>query len=178
MSKYDGTRTGQNLLNAFSAESRARNKYSYFASQAKKEGFEQMAAIFQKTADNEKEHAKLWFKELYGMGSTAENLEDAADSERFEWTDVYAEYATIADYEGFHALAEKFRLVAAIEKHHEDRYRKLLNSLNANEVFKKCDIRMWECRNCGHIVIGRDAPDICPTCEHPGGYFEVYLENF
>ncbi|MBQ0110168.1 MAG: rubrerythrin family protein [Clostridiales bacterium] len=176
--KYVGTKTEQNLATAFAGESQARNKYTYFASQAKKEAFEQISALFIKTADNEKEHAKLWFKELGGIGDTAANLEAAANGENFEWTDMYAEFAKTADEEGFHDLAEKFRGVAAIEKHHEERYRALLNNVKAKEVFAKSTVKVWECRNCGHIVVGEKAPEICPVCAHPQAYFELNVENY
>ncbi|MCD8301472.1 MAG: rubrerythrin family protein [Prevotellaceae bacterium] len=176
--KYSGTQTEKNLETAFAGESQARNKYTYFASAAKKEGFEQIAALFQKTADNEKEHAKLWFKELGGIGTTAENLAAAADGENYEWTDMYDGFAKTADAEGFHELAEKFRLVAAVEKRHEERYRALLHNVEAKEVFSKCCVKVWECRNCGHIVVGEKAPDICPTCAHPQAYFEVCADNY
>ena len=176
--KYVGTKTEQNLATAFAGESQARNKYTYFASQAKKEGFEQISALFLKTADNEKEHAKLWFKELGGIGDTAANLEAAANGENFEWTDMYAEFAKTADEECFHDLAEKFRGVAAIEKHHEERYRALLNNVKAKEVFAKSTVKVWECRNCGHIVVGEKAPEICPVCAHPQAYFEINVENY
>ena len=172
--KYQGTQTEKNLKEAFAGESQARNKYTYFASKAKKEGFEQIAAIFTKTADNEKEHAKLWFKELEGIGSTAENLVAAAEGENYEWTDMYAGFAKTAEEEGFPELATKFRLVAAIE----ERYRALLSNVEAQEVFKKSDVKVWECRNCGHIMIGKSAPEICPTCAHPQAYFEIREENY
>ncbi len=175
---YSGTKTEQNLLAAFAGESQARNKYTYFASKAKKEGYEQIAALFLKTADNEKEHAKLWFKELNGIGDTAENLEAAADGENYEWTDMYEEFAKTAEEEGFDDLAKKFRLVAAIEKHHEERYRKLLKNVENGEVFEKGSVKIWECRNCGHIVIGTTAPEVCPTCAHPQSYFEISEENY
>ena len=176
--KYAGTKTEQNLLTAFAGESQARNKYTYFASKAKKEGFEQIAALFLKTAENEKEHAKLWFKELDGIGDTAANLLAAAEGENYEWTDMYDEMAKTADEEGFPELAAKFRLVAAIEKHHEERYRALLHNVEANEVFAKSSVKVWECRNCGHIVVGEKAPEVCPTCAHPQAYFEVHEENY
>ena len=176
--KYAGTQTEKNLMAAFSGESEARNKYTYFASKAKKEGFEQIAALFLKTADNEKEHAKLWFKELAGIGDTAENLGHAADGENYEWTDMYAGFAETADKEGFHELAEKFRLVAAIEKHHEERYRALLKNVETAAVFAKSEVKVWECRNCGHLVVGTAAPEVCPTCAHPQSYFEVHAENY
>ena len=178
MSKYAGTKTEKNLEAAFAGESQARNKYTYFASVAKKQGFEQIAALFLKTADNEKEHAKMWFKELSGIGDTAENLLHAAEGENYEWTDMYASFAKTAEEEGFHELAEKFRLVAAIEKHHEERYRALLKNVELAEVFAKSDVKVWECRNCGHIVVGTNAPEICPTCDHPQSYFEVHAENY
>ena len=176
--KYAGTQTEKNLQTAFAGESQARNKYTYFASKAKKEGFEQIAALFQKTADNEKEHAKLWFKELDGIGSTAENLAAAADGENYEWTDMYDGFAKTADEEGFHELAERFRGVAAIEKSHEERYRALLHNVEAQEVFKKSSVKVWECRNCGHIVVGEKAPEVCPVCAHPQAYFELHAENY
>ncbi len=175
---YAGTQTEKNLEAAFSGESQARNKYTYFASKAKKEGFEQIAALFLKTADNEKEHAKLWFKELNGIGSTAENLAAAADGENYEWTDMYDGFAKTAEEEGFTELAEKFRGVAAIEKHHEERYRALLHNVEMQEVFRKSGVRVWECRNCGHIVVGEAAPEICPVCAHPQAYFEINAENY
>ena len=178
MNKYSGTKTEQNLLAAFAGESQARNKYTYFASKAKKDGYEQIAALFLKTADNEKEHAKMWFKELNGIGTTAENLKAAADGENYEWTDMYEGFAVTAEEEGFAELAEKFRLVAAIEKHHEERYRALLKNVETAAVFEKSEVKVWECRNCGHIVIGEKAPDICPTCAHPQSYFEVNCENY
>ena len=176
--KYSGTQTEKNLEAAFAGESQARNKYSYFASKAKKEGFEQIAAIFLHTADNEKEHAKMWFKELEGIGSTAENLAAAAAGENYEWTDMYEGFAKTAEEEGFTELAEKFRLVAAIEKRHEERYRALLHNVEAQEVFAKSEVKVWECRNCGHIVVGTNAPEICPTCAHPQAYFEVCANNY
>ena len=176
--KYAGTQTEKNLMAAFSGESEARNKYTYFASKAKKDGFEQIAALFLKTADNEKEHAKLWFKELEGIGSTAENLAAAAAGENYEWTDMYEGFAKTADEEGFHELAETFRLVAAIERHHEERYRALLKNVETAQVFAKSEVKVWECRNCGHIVVGTNAPDLCPTCAHPQSYFEVHAENY
>ena len=176
--KYAGTQTEKNLMAAFAGESEARNKYTYFASRAKKDGFEQIAALFLKTADNEKEHAKLWFKELSGIGSTAENLAAAADGENYEWTDMYEGFARTAEEEGFPELAAKFRGVAAIEKHHEERYRALLKNVEAAQVFEKSEVKIWECRNCGHIVVGTKAPDICPVCAHPQSYFEVNAENY
>ena len=175
---YAGTQTEKNLEAAFAGESQARNKYTYFASKAKKEGYEQIAALFLKTADNEKEHAKLWFKELNGIGSTAENLAAAADGENFEWTDMYEGFAQTAEKEGFKELAAKFRLVAAIEKHHEERYRALLKNVETAQVFEKSEVKIWECRNCGHIVVGTKAPEICPACAHPQSYFEVNAENY
>ncbi len=178
MSKYAGTQTEKNLEAAFAGESQARNKYTYFASKAKKEGYEQIAALFLKTADNEKEHAKLWLKELEGIGSTAENLGAAAAGENYEWTDMYAGFAETAEKEGFPELAAKFRMVAAIEKHHEERYRALLRNVEIQEVFKKSEVKVWECRNCGHIIVGEKAPEICPTCAHPQAYFEISAENY
>ncbi len=178
MNKYAGTQTEKNLEAAFAGESQARNKYTYFASVAKKEGYEQIAALFQKTADNEKEHAKLWFKELEGIGDTAANLLAAAEGENYEWTDMYEGFAKTAEEEGFHALAVKFRLVAAIERQHEERYRALLKNVETAEVFEKSEIKVWECRNCGHIVVGKKAPEICPTCAHPKAYFEVHAANY
>ena len=176
--KYSGTQTEKNLEAAFAGESQARNKYTYFASRAKKDGFEQIAAIFQQTADNEKEHAKLWFKELQGIGTTAENLAAAADGENYEWTDMYEGFAKTAEEEGFAELAARFRLVAAIEKRHEERYRALLHNVEAQEVFKKSEVKVWECRNCGHIVVGTEAPELCPTCAHPQSYFELVSDNY
>ncbi len=176
--KYAGTKTEQNLLAAFAGESMARNKYTYFASKAKKEGFEQISALFLKTADNEKEHAKLWLKELKGIGSTAENLVHAAEGENYEWTDMYEGFAKTAEEEGFPELAAKFRMVAAVEKHHEERYRALLNNVEAQEVFAKSEVKVWECRNCGHLVVGTEAPEVCPTCDHPRAYFEIHAENY
>ena len=173
-----GTKTEQNLRDAFSGESQARNKYTYYASVAKKNGYEQIAALFLKTAENEKEHAKLWFKALGELGETPENLLHAAEGENYEWTDMYARMAREADEEGFHELAQQFRDVAAIEKHHEERYRKLLKNVEMQEVFKKAGVQIWECRNCGHLVIGTAAPDICPVCKHPQSYFEVNVENY
>ena len=176
--KYSGTQTEKNLLEAFAGESQARNKYTYFASKAKKEGYEQISAIFQQTADNEKEHAKLWFKELNGIGDTAQNLAAAAEGENYEWTDMYDGFAKTAEEEGFPELAAKFRLVAAIEKRHEERYRALLKNVETAAVFAKSEVKVWECRNCGHIVVGTEAPEICPTCSHPKSYFEVHVDNF
>ena len=178
MNRYAGTQTEKNLEAAFAGESQARNKYTYFASVAKKEGYEQISALFLKTADNEKEHAKLWLKELQGIGSTAENLLAAAEGENYEWTDMYENFAKTAEEEGFHDLAIKFRLVAAIEKHHEDRYRALLNNVETAAVFAKSEIKIWECRNCGHLVMGKKAPEVCPVCAHPKAYFEVRKENY
>ena len=176
--KYAGTQTEKNLEAAFAGESQARNKYTYFASKAKKEGYEQIAALFLKTADNEKEHAKLWFKELGGISDTPANLLAAAEGENYEWTDMYDGFAKTADEEGFHELAEKFRGVAAIEKHHEERYRALLKNVEAQEVFKKSEVKVWECRNCGHIVVGTAAPEVCPVCDHAQAYFELHAENY
>ena len=176
--KYVGTKTEKYLEAAFAGESQARNKYTYFASVAKKEGYEQIAELFSKTADNEKEHAKLWFKELNGIGSTADNLKHAAEGENYEWTDMYEEFAKTAEEEGFAELAMKFRLVAAIEKRHEERYRALLNNVETAAVFEKSEVKVWECRNCGHIVIGVKAPEVCPTCAHPKSYFEIKSKNY
>ena len=176
--KYAGTQTEKNLEAAFAGESQARNKYTYFASKAKKEGFEQISALFLKTADNEKEHAKMWFKELEGIGNTAENLAAAAAGENYEWTDMYEGFAKTAEAEGFKELAAKFRMVAAIEKHHEERSRALLKNVETQEVFKKSSVKVWECRNCGHIVVGEQAPDICPVCAHPQAFFEIHAENY
>ena len=173
-----GTKTEQNLMSAFAGESQARNKYTYFASVAKKEGYEQISALFAKTADNEKEHAKMWFKLLGGLGNTAQNLADAAAGENYEWTDMYATFAKEADEEGFHDIAAKFRAVAEIEKSHEERYRKLLSNVEMQKVFEKGEMTMWECRNCGHLVMGVKAPEICPVCAHPQSYFEVRAENY
>lgn len=178
MNKYSGTKTEQNLRTAFSGESEARNKYTFFASVAKKEGYEQIAALFQKTADNEREHAKLWFKELNGIGDTAENLKSAAEGENYEWTDMYAGFAKTAEEEGFTELAAKFRLVAEIEKHHEERYRALLKNVEMAEVFAKSEVKVWECRNCGHIMVGMSAPRVCPACSHSQSYFEIHAENY
>ena len=175
---YAGTLTEKNLEAAFAGESQARNKYTYFASQAKKEGFEQIAALFLKTAENEKEHAKIWFRELNGIGSTADNLAAAADGENYEWTDMYESFAVTAEKEGFPALATKFRMVGAIEKHHEERYRALLKNVEMQQVFVKSEVKVWECRNCGHIVVGTKAPEVCPVCAHPQSYFEVNAENY
>ena len=176
--KYAGTQTEKNLMAAFAGESEARNKYTYFASKAKKEGYEQISALFLKTAENEKEHAKLWFKELEGIGNTAENLAAAAAGENYEWTDMYDGFAKTAEEEGFTALAKKFRLVAAIERHHEERYRALLKNVETAAVFEKSEVKVWECRNCGHSMVGTNAPDLCPTCAHPQSYFELNAENY
>ena len=176
--KYAGTQTEKNLMAAFAGESEARNKYTYFASKAKKEGYEQIAALLLKTAHNEKDHPNLGFKELNGIGDTAENLLSAAEGENYEWTDMYDGFAKTADEEGFHELAQRFRLVAAIEKHHEERYRALLHNVEMAEVFAKSEVKVWECRNCGHIVIGEKAPEVCPTCNHPQSYFEIHAENY
>jgi len=176
--KYAGTKTEKNLMAAFAGESQARNKYTYFASVAKKEGYEQIAAIFQKTADNEKEHAKLWFKALGALGNTAGNLLNAAEGENYEWTDMYDTFAKEADEEGFHELATQFRQVAMIEKSHEERYRALLSNVEMQKVFEKAEETMWECRNCGHLVIGKKAPEVCPVCNHPKAYFELRAENY
>ena len=175
---YAGTQTEKNLHAAFAGESEARNKYTYFASKAKKEGFEQIAALFLQTAENEKEHAKLWFKELNGIGTTAENLAAAAAGENYEWTDMYEGFARTAEAEGFPELAAKFRGVAAIEKHHEERYRALLHNVETKEVFAKSEVKVWECRNCGHIVVGTQAPEVCPVCNHPQAYFEINMQNY
>ena len=178
MNKYQGTQTEKNLMAAFAGESQARNKYTYFSSVAKKEGYEQMADLFLKTAENEKEHAKMWFKELNGIGNTQENLKAAAEGENYEWTDMYENFAKTAEEEGFKDLAFKFRMVAAIEKHHEERYRALLNNIEMKEVFEKSEVKIWECRNCGHIIVGTKAPEICPVCSHPKSYFEIHAENY
>ena len=176
--KYAGTKTEKNLWEAFAGESQARNKYTYFASVAKKAGFEQIAELFLKTAENEKEHAKLWFKELGELGDTSENLLHAAEGENYEWTDMYDRMAKEAEEEGFKELAAKFRGVAAIEKSHEDRYRALLNNVETQKVFEKCEVQVWECRNCGHMVVGTKAPAVCPVCAHPQSYFELRKENY
>ena len=176
--KYAGTQTEKNLEAAFAGESQARNKYTYFASVAKKEGYEQMSALFLKTADNEKEHAKMWFKELNGIGDTPANLAAAADGENYEWTDMYEGFAKTAEEEGFPELAAKFRAVGEIEKHHEERYRALLKNIETAQVFEKSEVKVWECRNCGHIVVGTKAPEVCPVCNHPQSYFEVHQENY
>ena len=178
MNKYAGTQSEKNLMTAFAGESEARNKYTFFASVAKKQGVEQYAALFLKTAANEKEHAKLWFKELEGIGETKDNLKAAADGENYEWTDMYDNFAKTAEEEGFPELAARFRLVGAIEKHHEERYRALLHNIEMAEVFAKSEVKVWECRNCGHIVVGTSAPEVCPTCNHPQSYFEVRAENY
>jgi rubrerythrin len=175
---YAGTKTEKNLEAAFAGESQARNKYTYFASVAKKEGYEQIASLFLKTADNEKEHAKMWFKELKGIGDTKENLAAAADGENYEWTDMYEGFAKTAEEEGFPELAKKFRAVGEIEKHHEERYRALLKNVETAKVFEKSEVKVWECRNCGHIVVGTKAPEVCPVCNHPQSYFEVHEENY
>ena len=177
-SKYAGTKTEKNLMEAFAGESQARNKYTYYASVAKKAGYEQIAALFLETADNEKEHAKLWFKALGELGDTAENLLHAAEGESYEWTDMYSRMANEADEEGFHDLAEQFRGVAAIEKRHEERYRALLKNVETESVFAKSGVTVWECRNCGHVVVGLKAPDVCPVCKHPQAFFEVHKENY
>ena len=178
MNKYQGTKTEKNLMEAFAGESQARNKYTYFASVAKKEGFEQISEIFTKTAENEKEHAKLWFKELGELGNTAKNLEAAANGENYEWTDMYDRFAKEAEEEGFVELAKKFRGVAAIEKSHEERYRALLKNVETKAVFEKSSVTVWECRNCGHIVVGVKAPEVCPVCAHAQSYFEIRKENY
>lgn len=178
MNSYAGTQTEKNLEAAFAGESQARNKYTYFASVAKKEGYEQIASLFLKTADNEKEHAKMWFKELNGIGDTSANLKSAADGENYEWTDMYKDFAKTAEEEGFPELAEKFLMVAAIEKHHEERYRALLKNMETAAVFEKSEVKVWECRNCGHIIVGTKAPDICSVCAHPQSYFEIHSENY
>lgn len=175
---YSGTQTEKNLEAAFAGESQARNKYTYFASVAKKEGYEQMSEMFLKTAENEKEHAKMWFKELAGIGTTQENLAAAAEGENYEWTDMYEGFAKTAEEEGFADLARKFRMVAAIEKRHEERYRAFLKNIENEEVFAKSEIKMWECRNCGHIIVGKRAPEKCPVCAHPKSYFEILVENY
>ena len=173
-----GSKTEKNLYAAFAGESQARNKYTYFASVAKKEGYEQIAAIFEATANNEKEHAKMWFKALGALGKTAENLKSAADGENYEWTEMYAQFANDAEEEGFTTLAAQFRLVAKIEKSHEERYLALLNNVEMQKVFEKSEEIMWECRNCGHLVIGKKAPEVCPVCAHPKAYFEMRKENY
>lgn len=173
-----GSKTEKNLMEAFAGESQARNKYTYFASVAKKEGYEQIAALFLETAENEKEHAKIHFKYLNGISDTKANLAAAAAGENYEWTDMYEDFAKTAEEEGFTELAHKFRLVAAIEKHHEERYRALLRNVETAEVFKRSEIKVWECRNCGHIVVGKEAPEVCPVCNHPQSYFEIHAENY
>ena len=173
-----GTETEKNLWTAFAGESQARNKYTYFASKAKKEGYEQIAAIFEETANNEREHAKMWSKLLDGIGSTPENLKAAAEGENYEWTDMYDGFAKTARKEGFEAIAKLFEGVAAIEKHHEERYRKLLKNVEDKVVFSKDGDAIWQCRNCGHIVVGKEAPAVCPVCAHPQAYFEVAKENY
>ncbi len=178
MNKYQGTKTEKNLQAAFAGESQARNKYTYFASVAKKEGYEQISELFLKTAENEKEHAKMWFKELGELGNTAQNLAHAAEGENYEWTDMYDTFAKEAEEEGFVELAKKFRGVAAIEKTHEERYRALLKNVETKAVFEKSSVTVWECRNCGHIVVGMKAPEVCPVCAHPQSYFEVRKENY
>jgi rubrerythrin len=179
MKTLKGTKTEQNLLSAFAGESMARNKYSYYASKAKKEGFVQIANIFEETAANEKEHAKMWFKLLHdGVPSTAENLLDAANGENYEWTDMYATFAKEAREEGFEEIANKFELVAAVEREHEERYRKLLANVEGKLVFSRDGDAIWQCLNCGHIMVGKDAPEICPVCDHPQSYFQLKAENF
>ncbi len=178
MSKYEGTQTGKNLQAAFAGETQARSKYTYFASVAKKEGYEQIAELFLETAENEREHAKIWFKEMDGIGDTVYNLASAAAGENYEWTDMYAGFAKTAEEEGFTELAAKFRLVAEIEKHHEERYRALLRNVETARVFEKSEVKVWECRNCGHIAVGKKAPEICSVCAHPQAYFEIYAENY
>ena len=173
-----GTKTEANLQAAFAGESQARNKYTYYASKARKDGYEQIADIFEETANNEKEHAKMWFKELSGLGDTKTNLQAAADGENYEWTDMYDDFAKTAEKEGFSQLAAKFRAVGEIEKHHEERYRALLNNLETAKVFEKSEVKVWECRNCGHIVVGTKAPEVCPVCAHPKSYFEIHEENY
>lgn len=176
-SKYAGTETEKNLQAAFAGESQATNKYTYFASAAKKEGYEAIAAIFLETAENERAHAKIWFRELNGLSTTAPNLKAAAAGEHYEWTDMYAGFAETAEKEGFSELAEKFRMVADIEKRHEDRYRALLSDVESAKVFAKSSVKVWECRNCGHIAVGMSAPEHCPVCDHPQGFFEVIEER-
>lgn len=180
MKDLKGTKTERNLQDAFAGESMARNKYSYFASKARKDGYEQIAAIFEETAQNEKEHAKLWYKLLHGgeIADTMANLKDAAEGENYEWTDMYDRFAREAEEEGFHSLAEQFRGVAAIEKHHEERYRALLQNVESHEVFRKSGVTIWECRNCGHICVGTEAPEVCPVCFHSQSYFEVNAKNY
>ena len=175
-----GSKTEQNLMTAFAGESQARNKYTYYASKAKKDGYEQIAAIFEETANNEKEHAKMWFKELHGgsIPETMENLLDAANGENYEWTDMYSEFAKVAREEGFNRIAYLFEGVAAIEKEHEERYRKLIENIEGGLVFSRDGDKIWKCRNCGHIVIGKEAPKVCPICAHPQSYFEIKAENY
>ena len=173
-----GSKTEANLWEAFAGESQARNKYTYYASKARKDGFEQIAAFFEETANNEKEHAKLWFKELAGIGSTAENLAAAAEGENYEWTDMYAGFAKTAEAEGFPELAARFRMVGEVERHHEERYRALLHNVETAAVFARSEVKIWECRNCGHIVVGTAAPEVCPVCNHPQSYFELHAENY
>ena len=173
-----GSKTEQNLMAAFAGESQARNKYDYYASKAKKDGYEQIAAIFQETANNEKEHAKMWFKLFHGINETIDNLADAASGENYEWTEMYKEFARVADEEGFHDIAEKFRGVAAIEKSHEERYNKLAQNIENGEVYARLDDNVWVCRNCGHIHVGKNAPEFCPVCAHPQSYFELKNENY
>ena len=176
--KYAGTQTEDNLKAAFAGESQAYTKYTHFAASARKQGYEQIAAIFQETADNEKEHAKLWLEALHDIGSTDKNLAVAADGENFEWTEMYDEFAKTAEKEGFPELAARFRLVGEVEKHHEERYRALLQNVETASVFEKSEVKVWVCRNCGHIVVGTAAPEVCPVCLHPKAYFEIYAENY
>ena len=178
MNKYAGTQTEKNLQAAYAGESEARNKYTYFASVARKEGYMQICELFEKSANNEKEHAKLWFKELDGIADTKANLQAAAEGENYEWTDMYPGFAKTADEEGFHELAARFRAVAEVEKHHEERYRALLHNVETAQVFERSEVKVWECRNCGHIVIGTTAPEVCPVCAHPQSYFEIKAENY
>lgn len=177
-SKYSGTQTEKNLMAAFSSESEARNRYTFFAATAKQEGFEQIAALFELTANNEKEHAEIWYKELGGIATTADNLNSAAEGENYEWTSMYEGFAKTAEEEGFNELAQKFRMVGEIEKKHEERYRALLHNVEAQEVFSRSEVKIWECRNCGHIVVGTQAPEVCPVCSHPQSYFEIRAENY
>ena len=176
--KFAGTQTEKNLWAAFAGESQARNKYDYFAGVARKEGYQQIAELFDETAANERQHAKIWFKHLQGIGNTAENLKAAASGENYEWTDMYQDFAKTAEEEGFPELAQRFRLVAEIEKHHEERYRALLHNLETAQVFEKSEVKVWECRNCGHIAVGTKAPEVCPACNHPQSYFELREENY
>jgi rubrerythrin len=178
MMNLKGTKTEANLMTAFAGESQARNKYTYFASKAKKEGFEQIAALFTETANNEKEHAKIWFKLLNGIGTTAENLKAAAEGENYEWTDMYAQFAKEAKEEGFDHIAYLFEAVGKIEKEHEERYRALLHNVDTEEVFKKTGVVIWQCSNCGHIHVGESAPEVCPVCEHPKAYFQIKASNY